>query len=56
MEDKRSQIHMEAAGSLTPELEGAPASGHHGLPQRTRREAGRTKASDTPKVPRDKGR
>lgn len=56
MEDKRSQFHMEAAGSLTPELEGAPASGHHGLPQRTRREAGHTKPSGTPKVPRDKGR
>ena len=25
--DKSSQFHMEAAGSLTPELDGAPRSG-----------------------------
>ena len=27
--DKSSQFHMEAAGSLTPELDGAPRSGLH---------------------------
>ena len=33
-EYKKPNFHMEAAGSLTPELEGAPASGAHGLPAR----------------------
>lgn len=27
--DRPSQFHMETAGSLTPELEGAPHSGVH---------------------------
>ena len=27
--DRPSQFHMEAAGSLTPALEGAPRSGSH---------------------------
>ena len=27
--DRSSPFHMEAAGSLTPELEGAPRSGVH---------------------------
>ena len=38
MEHKKSQFHMEAAGSLTPELEGAPASGPHCFSARTKGE------------------
>ena len=56
MENKNSQFHMEAAGSLTPELEGAPASGAHQLPQRSRREVRGKKEAPPAGTPRDKGR
>lgn len=36
---ERDRFHMEAAGSLTPELEGAPSSGLH--PYRTKEKEGR---------------
>ncbi len=36
--ERNQQFHMEAAGSLTPDLEGAPASGFH--PDRTKEKEG----------------
>lgn len=56
MNNKKSQFHMEAAGSLTPELEGAPASGAHQLPQRSRPETRGKKGASRTGTPRDKGR
>ena len=41
--DKSSQFHMEAAGSLTPELDGAPRSGLH---QHRTKEKGRGTADE----------
>ena len=41
--DKSSQFHMEAAGSLTPELDGAPRSGLH---QHRTQEKGRRTADE----------
>ena len=41
--DKSSQFHMEAAGSRTPELDGAPRSGRH---QHRTKEQGRGTADE----------